>query len=79
MNRNTLYRLQVIRQKFSWCPCGFFCKDCLREMIHEQGPTKGILWHIIYHTIIGKIYYEWKYRQPIKGLTLNEIYEMIID
>jgi len=79
MNRNTLYRLQDVRQKFSWCPCGFFCKDCLREMIDYEGMLRGIFWHIIFHTPLGKIYFQLELKKPIEGIASSEVYEMIID
>jgi len=79
LTREKQYLILTIVNKFSFCPCGFFCKDCLMGEIYNKGPLKGIFCHIQYHSFIGKIYYEWKYCQSIKGVTANEIYEVIID
>lgn len=79
LTRENQYLIQTIINKFSFCPCGFFCKDCLIGEIRYEGALKGIFTYIKWHSFIGKIYYDWKYSQPITGVASNEIFEVIID
>jgi len=45
--------ISLWRMRFGLCPCGFFCKDCLIDEIHDSGVLKGIFWHIMFHTPLG--------------------------
>jgi len=77
--RNTQYIFQDFRDKFSFCPCGFFCKACLMMEIRDRGALKGIFYHIVYHSFFGKIYFWWKFKQPIEGVAASEVFEMLLD
>ena len=78
-SRHTEYIFQDFRNKFSFCPCGFFCKGCLMMEVRDRGVLKGIFYHILYHSFIGKIYYDWKYSQPIEGVAASKVFEMLLD
>jgi hypothetical protein len=48
-------------------------------MIDYEGMLRGIFWHIIFHTPLGKIYFQLELKKPIEGIASSEVYEMIID
>jgi hypothetical protein len=50
--------------RFSLCPCGFFCKDCLIISINREGILKGIFWHIVFHTPLGFLWIWSWIRKP---------------
>jgi hypothetical protein len=70
LTRQHQYLMQDFRCKFSFCPCGFFCKECLMMEIHFQKPLRGILYHIFYHTLLGKIYWWIEGKKAMEGMIL---------
>lgn len=47
-------------------------------MVRDEGTFKGIFWHIVYHTILGKIYYWFELKkpeEPIKNLIPMKVYD----
>lgn len=62
-SRHLLYILQDFRGRFSFCPCGFFCPECLMMDVCYNGPSKGILNHIFYHSLLGTIYFRLKEKE----------------
>lgn len=69
-SRHLLYILQDFRNKFNFCPCGFFCKECLMMEVRSQGSLRGILYHIFYHTPLGKIYWWVEGKKTTEGMIL---------
>jgi hypothetical protein len=42
------------------CPCGFFCKECLRMAIADGGWKAGLSEHIQCHTLLGGKIFMWQ-------------------
>lgn len=42
------------------CPCGFFCKECLRMAISNSGWKAGLTEHILCHTLLGSKILMWQ-------------------
>ena len=71
--RDRIYELWTYMT--SPCPCGMFCKDCLRGGIETDGLL-GILWHLIFHSPLGLLTFRssiWMDREEMKVILFDNV------